>query len=90
MSSNNQNHNTLDQLNQDLKNLDLQHGDLVTALSKVNEEIKLLQEERIKLLEGIWNTPPAETLETPPILDTHGANNQGMREEPPETVSGSL
>jgi len=54
----------------------------VTVLSKVNEEIQLLQEERIKLLEGIWNTPPAETLETPPILDTHGANNQGMREEP--------
>ena len=43
-------------------------------------EKKLLEEERIKFLEEI--TPPAETLETPPILDTHGANYQGMREEP--------
>jgi len=62
--------------------LEIHQHQLATHLSKVNEEIKLLQEERIKLLEGIWNTPPAETLETPPILDTHGANNQGMREEP--------
>ena len=69
-------------MNEDLENLEIHQHQLATHLSKVNEEIKLLQEERIKLLEGIWNTPPAETLETPPILDTHGANNQGMREEP--------
>jgi len=52
----------------------------VDSLTKINEEIRLLEEERIQLLKGI--TPPAETLETPPILDTHGANKQGMRGEP--------
>ena len=27
----------------------------------------------------LFDTPPAETLETPPILGTHGENKQGMR-----------
>lgn len=54
MNSNNphENNPTLDQLNQDLKDLDDLHSNLVSELSKANEEIELLMQERIEILKS--------------------------------------
>ena len=38
----------------DLTNLEEQHGALVVALSKVNEEIRLLEEEKLSLLKEYY------------------------------------
>ena len=46
---------------------------------QANKDFQKMTDNREADLFDIEETPSAETLETPPILDTHGANNQGMR-----------
>lgn len=51
MTTNSHGNNTLNQLNEDLENLEHRHEALVASLSKVNEEIHLLEVEKVELLE---------------------------------------